>query len=173
MSNGIIVIGYQGIGKTTVAKQARAYQKVVDFESSLFKINGDRDENWYVIYSRQAVSLARQGYTVLVSSHKQVREELAKYNQDDFFIVSIIPSYKLKEDWIRKLSERQLNDPSDKNLAALLNAQTNFEDNIRDIASDSNFSNIFINDMNYDLSSILKGLNYMNSVRAYYEPSDD
>lgn len=154
--HGLIIIGYQGIGKTSLTK--KMHPLVIDFESSLFKIDGDRDDNWYVIYCRQAVAIAKQGFVVLVSSHQCVRDELGKYDQDGFGIVTIAPAYSLKDQWIDKLRKRYLNDSSEKNLAALKNAEEHYDKNIYQISSDPHFRHIFINSMNYDLATILQGI---------------
>lgn len=166
--NGLIVIGYQGIGKSSLSNNYNTL--FIDFESSLFSVDGDRDDDWHIIYCKQAVSMAKQGFIVLISSHKCVRDELSKYEQDGFNIVSITPSYELKDKWTAKLYKRYLDDPSEKNSAAYLNAKGCYEENVREIASEPNFSHIFINSMNYNLRSILKNLYdiYSNRTRAYY-----
>ena len=161
--NGLIIIGYQGIGKTTLAKSNDEMYlgnglPVIDFESSLFKIDGDRVDDWYVIYCRQAVAMAKQGFVVFVSSHQCVRNELGKYDQDDFGIATIAPTYALKEQWIDKLHKRYFNDPSEKNLAAFKDAEANYDKNIYQISSNPQFTHIFINSMGYSLKTILKGL---------------
>jgi hypothetical protein len=113
--------------------------------------------------------MAKQGLVVLTSSHKCVRDELSKYDQDGFAIVTITPSYSLKNKWIYKLRDRYLSDPSEKNIAALKNAEECYDDNIREIASESAFSHIFINSMDYSLRSIVNALCsiYSNKSRAY------
>ena len=70
---GLIIIGYQGIGKSTAAKHI---PNSIDLESSLFKIDNKRHEDWYMVYAKIAVNLARQGYIVFTSSHKKVVKEI-------------------------------------------------------------------------------------------------
>ena len=53
----MIVIGYQGIGKSTLVKECNSY---IDFESSNFKINGERPEGWEQMYCEAALDLSRQ-----------------------------------------------------------------------------------------------------------------
>ena len=167
--NGLIIIGYPGIGKSSLGTMDSANQNIIDFESSLFKIDGDRTDNWNVIYCRQAVSLAKQGFIVCISSHKCVREELARYDQDDFVIVAITPSPKLKEEWIARLRDRYLQDPSEKNIAALTNAEGHYDEYIKDIASDPNFSHIYLESTNYHLRSIINKLYKMfNSIDSRF-----
>lgn len=174
--NGLIIIGYPGIGKSSLGTMDSINQNIIDFESSLFKVNGDRTDNWwYVIYSRQAVSLAKQGFIVCISSHKCVREELAKYDQDGVVIVTIAPSPKLKEEWIARLKDRYLEDPSEKNIDALRNAEDSYDEDIEDIASDPNFSHIYLESTNYHLRSIINKLyKIFNSIdsRFYYRGTD-
>ena len=166
--NGLIIIGYPGIGKSSLAIACNA-QSIIDFESSLFKVYGDRANNWHVIYCRQAVSLARQGFIVCISSHKCVREELAKCDQDGFVIVTIAPSLKLKEEWIARLKDRYLQDPSEKNVLALQNAENSYDEDIKDIASDPNFSHIYLESTNYHLRSIINKLYKMfNSIDSRF-----
>lgn len=165
-NTGFIVIGYQGIGKSTCAKNL---SDCIDFESSLFKIDGDRDDNWYVIYCRQAVSLAKQGYTVFVSSHKDVRDELAKYDTEGKYVVVIIaPHYRLKDCWIAKLNRRYSDDPTDKNYIAWQASEARYDADILDLASDSRFSFIFIESMQYHFSSMIRNLRLMYETRTSY-----
>lgn len=152
---GLIIIGYQGIGKSSINSYNNTF---IDFESSLFKIDGDRIDNWYVIYCRQAVAMAKQGHIVLVSSHKCVRDELSTYDQINFSIATIAPSMRLKSKWISKLHSRYINDRSDKNYAAWKNAEECYDSNIQDIANSTCFSHIFINSMDYDLRKIIMDL---------------
>lgn len=56
----MIFIGYQGIGKSTLA----GYNRYIDLESGNFWINGKRDENWYIPYCNIAEHLSEQGYRV-------------------------------------------------------------------------------------------------------------
>ena len=155
--NGLIIIGYQGIGNSILNKIGHSTINI-DFESSLFEVDGDRIDGWCIVYCRQAVYLAKQGFTVCVSPHKCVRKELAKYDQDGFNIVTITPSHNLKEKWIEKLRQRYVCDPSEKNQAALKNAEDCYDDDIKEISSDPNFSHIYINSIYYDLPTIIRSL---------------
>ena len=172
-SPGLIIVGYQGIGKSSVCQVSRESDGIIDFESSLLKVDGFRAADWYVIYCRQAVALAKQGYTVLISSHECVRTELAKYDQDGFNVVIIMPHYSLQNKWISKLHDRYLNEPSDANYAAWKNAEEKFAQNICELASDPNFGHIFIMDMHYHLYSMLRNLKLIYSTRGYYDKYGD
>lgn len=155
---GLIVIGYQGIGKTTIAQEHRRY---IDLESSVFKINGRRDPNWAVVYSRQAVKLASQGYVVFVSSHKVVRDEIARRRSElvkkTFDVVTCYPAWNLKYDWIDKLEKRYYKDRSEKNSIAYLDAESNYDEEITSLSNDNRFDSRWrIDSMSYDLYDAIK-----------------
>ena len=84
----MIIIGYQGIGKSTLANKNINY---IDLESSNFFIDGKRQENWFIIYCNIANHLSEQGKNVFVSSHEVVRESL-KYSKEK--VVVVYPSLK-------------------------------------------------------------------------------
>ena len=98
---GQIVVGYQGVGKSTLAYHNRG---VIDLESSNFFVDGKRDEKWYIPYCNIARSLARQGYIVCVSSHEVVRKELERNPAERQVIV--YPALALKDAWIHSLKHR-------------------------------------------------------------------
>lgn len=156
---GMIVVGYQGIGKTSISSKTAKTDGIIDLESSLFKISGERIDGWYVIYCKVAVSLAHQGYIVLTSSHECVREELARYDTEDkYTIVVICPHPLLEDQWIQKLHNRYIKDKTDKNYVAWKDSEQHFSESIKSISSNTPFSLIFINSMNYDLFSIVISL---------------
>jgi len=64
--NGTIICGFAGIGKSMLAKK---YPNVVDLESTPFERDWKR-------YAKVARYMAKNGYIVLVSCHKELREEL-------------------------------------------------------------------------------------------------
>lgn len=165
---GMIVIGYQGIGKSTCASKRDG---IIDLESSNFKIDGERDENWYIVYCRIAVSLARQGYIVLISSHEYVRSELRKYDPEDkYTVVVICPHYTLKDQWIQRLHNRYIQDRSDKNYAAWKNAEDHFIDSVQSMTQGVVFSIIFLNSMDYDLCGIIMSLYRANQSKYNLAP---
>lgn len=107
----MIIVGYPGIGKSTIA---RKHYRFIDLESSLFKIDGERSDNWYKAYCAVAEDLSRQDHVVFVSSHSAVRETLRGSQE---VVVVIYPSIDLKDEWIRKLEERYLRTYSNGDLA--------------------------------------------------------
>ena len=124
----MIIIGYQGIGKSTLANKSKNY---IDLESSNFWHRGKRPDNWYIYYCNIAESLSKQGYNVFVSSHEVVRNRLKKYYKEE--LLCIIPSIELKDLWIRKLEDRWMNERTEKNYKAYMNAVDRYEDNINEI----------------------------------------
>lgn len=161
---GIIIAGYQGIGKTSIASKQNG---IIDLDSSVFKIDGNRTDDWYIIYCRIAVSLAEQGYTVLTSSHSCVIEEFDHYNTNGNYSITIVcPYYHLKDFWIERLKKRYDKDPSVKNYISWKDTKAHFTDEITQLASCSTVSHIFIDSMDYDLYSIIRGLRYMNYHRV-------
>ena len=92
----MIIIGYQGIGKSTLAASELKY---IDLESSNFWFYDSetkqkvRHSNWYEMYCNVAENLSRQGYIVFVSSHQPVRERLLKSKE---YVVVCVPLLILK-----------------------------------------------------------------------------
>ena len=85
----MIIIGFPGIGKSTVSK---TNDKYIDLESSCF----DKDANklWYKDYCKTAIDLSNQGYVVFVSSHDKVRDYFISNKVERVY--SIFPHIILK-----------------------------------------------------------------------------
>ena len=111
--NGRIIVGYQGIGKSTLAKQGKGY---IDLESGNFWVNGKRADDWYIPYCNIAMHLAEQGYTVFTSSHQVVRDQLVSIKTDNVDLFVCVPSLHLKDEWIKKLEDRYNETGLDKRL---------------------------------------------------------
>lgn len=145
----MIIIGYQGIGKSTLAKDSLKY---IDLKSGNFWINGERDEQWYKPYCNIANHLSAQGYTVFTSSHKEVREELKNSSE----VVKIaFPALELKTDWLIKLTNRYNESMLVEDYKALMNASLYYEDNIEDLMNEP-FDKIVINNINYNLRELIE-----------------
>lgn len=145
----MIIIGYQGIGKSTLAKDSWKY---IDLESGNFWINGERDEQWYKSYCNIANHLSAQGYTVFTSSHKEVREELKNSSE----VVKIaFPALELKTDWLIRLTNRYNESMLEKDYKALINASLYYEDNINDLMNEP-FDKIVINNIDYNLRKLIE-----------------
>ena len=152
----MIIIGYPGIGKSTLATSSdliEGYKGVIDLESSCFhnKHINARDDFWYVPYCQVAADLSRQGYMVLVSSHENVCRELAKYT---VYIKVCYPDLSLKEEWIKKLRCRYLESQVEKDRRAYERAVDYYEEDIKSFTK-YGFDKIVIDSMEYKLVDIL------------------
>ena len=145
----MIIIGYQGIGKSTLANKDINY---IDLESGNFWIDGKRHEDWYIPYCNIANHLSKQGKNVFISSHEVVRNELLKSNEK---VVVVFPSINLKEQWLDKLELRYKDTHLDKDYKALMNAKDRYEENIKELEK-NNFIKIEIFDIDYDLEELLE-----------------
>lgn len=139
----MIIIGYQGIGKSTWA----GVKGYIDLESSNFWHDGKRPDDWYIYYCNIADHLSSQGYKVFVSSHAEVREYL-KYSSE--LVVSVVPSQDLKDEWIAKLEHRQDLYPSEKNYKALAKARECYTKDVKDIIL-SGYPTCMLHEMDYTL----------------------
>lgn len=151
----MIVIGYQGIGKSTLASKSLRY---IDLESSSFWFDDPETKQkirhvmWYAMYCNVAEDLSRQGYTVFISSHQPVREMLLK---SDEYTIACVPALDLKDKWIEKLRSRYENSGLEKDYKAYMNAIDGFTENVTEIMR-SGFDVLEIKDMNYDLKKLLE-----------------
>lgn len=143
----MIIAGYPGIGKTTLANKNNS---VIDLESSHFR--GIKD--WYKYYIEVAKSLSRQGFTVFVSTHPAVIERLITTVPDKYTGL-IYPSIKLKDKWVEKAGERLTSKPSDKNYRAYVRVFENFEDDVKYFES-YNIKKIEIDDIDYKLGDVVE-----------------
>lgn len=144
----MIIIGYQGIGKSTICKDNPRY---IDFESSALKMFGRRPPNWELPYCQMAICLSKQGYVVFTSSHKEVREMFKGYDE---YCIAIVPTLELKNEWCIKLKRRYEESGLEKDKLALLNANERYEDNIKEIMDDVH-DTFLIDSMDYDLKQIV------------------
>lgn len=161
-SKGLIIIGYPGIGKSSIVKDMNfilnSKINLIDFESSLFKVSDTRYPDWHIVYVNQAISLAKQGYVVLISSHECVREEIANRDRDGWNVVSIAPSVKLKDEWLDKLLDRYKRTATEKDSMAYRAAKERYSEDVLDISAEENMSHITLETMEYDLSAIVEYL---------------
>jgi hypothetical protein len=145
----MIIIGYQGIGKSSLAGRDHKY---IDLESGNFWVDGKRAEDWYKPYCQIANHLSQQGYVVFTSSHEVVRKELENSKE---LVVVCYPSLKLKDMWIDKLENRYRDTGLEKDYKALMNAKDRFEENIKELANSYFYHKIELKDTDYDLEAAL------------------
>ena len=145
----MIIIGYQGIGKSTLAKKSRGF---IDLESSNFFHHGNRPDDWFVYYCKIAESLSRQGYIVFVSSHEPVRKWL---KQSDEREIIICPDFDVEKEWIDKLEKRYTLTNEGKDFRAWQNAVYRYKENIKEL-HDCGIPVISIRTMAYDLEQMIR-----------------
>lgn len=147
----MIVIGYQGIGKSTLANREKDY---IDLESSCFRIDGVRADDWHKAYGNIALDLSRQGYDVFTASHAVLREWLGTHNATGEKIIICYPSTALRDLWVKKLENRYNKTQLQKDFAAWKNAEDRYVDNINEMIVDADrysFGKCCLMSMDYDL----------------------
>ena len=151
----MIIIGFPGIGKSTLACNNYRF---VDLESSYFKTPDIRNEDWVVEYCQCAVYLSLHGFIVFVSSHKAVRDYIAKMRTNEL-VACIFPSERIKEQWIKKLEDRYMDSGLDKDYRAFIRARDHYDDDIRELYSDDGISyKWIITNINYNLEEEIEEL---------------
>lgn len=145
----MIIIGYPGIGKSTLAGRDHKY---IDLESSNFKIDGERSEDWYKVYCKVAEDLSRQGYIVFVSCHSAVREALRNSGE---IVAVVFPTSSLEKEWIVKLRDRYEETNSYKDEMAYKRAKDHFYEDIVDLCECNISYKMQLNNMGYDLEAAI------------------
>ena len=148
-----IVFGYPCIGKTSIARLNKNY---VDLESSIFKIDGERDPNWYKVYVNMAIHIVNQDRIVLMSTHPWTRDYIADMKDLDIPIFIVYPDISLKDFWDYKVSMRYTIDPSQKNLTALNKVKNDYEKDIKGLEADTRFPHLVLKDQKYILDDEIK-----------------
>lgn len=161
----MIIIGYPGIGKSTIAKNMA---NCIDLESSNFWIEENnikkRIDNWQKAYVNVATDLSSQGNIVFVSSHYLVREELK--NVKDEFICVIYPSLDLRVGWIEKLRDRYEHTKLNKDLAAYNRVKDYYDEDIKDLMH-SDFYKSPIDKIDYTLGKIIADIKLGKSIISW------
>ena len=145
----MIIVGYQGIGKSSISNSDT---RCIDLESGNFFVDSKRPDDWYKYYVQIAKHLSEQGYTVFVSSHKVVRDELKATNAED--VAVCFPDINIKEQWIERLRDRYKRTGLDKDWRALLNAEQNYMSSILELydeATKNGWETLIVGTTNYDL----------------------
>lgn len=151
----MIIVGYQGIGKSTLAANDLKY---IDLESSNFFIGDKRAEDWYIPYCNIAEHLSEQGYNVFVSSHAVVRQELKNRTLTTLRAI-VCPDPELEDLWVEKLRLRYEQTLSNKDYKAYMNATDRYAENIKELMSESGFIIKLITKMDYNLREVIENYN--------------
>ena len=151
----MIIIGFPGIGKSTLAS---SNDKFVDLESSYFKPVNNRNDDWVVDYCKLAELLSKNGHIVFISSHKAVRDYIAKMRTDEL-VVCVFPSERIREQWIKKLEDRYMDSNLDKDYRAFIRTRDHYDDYIRELYSDNGILYKWvITNINYNLEEEIEKL---------------
>ena len=142
----MIIIGYQGIGKSCLSRSA---SNVIDLESGCFWNRNYRHIDWYVYYCQIALDLSAQGNVVFTSSHQDVRYQFYRMEHHDDIAVCY-PSLELKDFWIEKLQARYEQTKLPKDEKAWERAALCYEADIKDLMA-SSFDKIELDNMYYHL----------------------
>lgn len=93
----MIISGYAGVGKSTLAKEVAG---IMDLESTPFEKDWDR-------YAKCAIHYHKNGYIVLVSCHKEIRERiLSMLAEDNTNVCTIAPNVADKELYRERYTRR-------------------------------------------------------------------
>ena len=146
----MIIIGYPGIGKSTLAGR---YKDYIDLESSNWN-NPDntKPDNWWWSYGKVAEDLSRQGYRVFVSCHKEIQNYFRESNEE---VMICYPDFELRDEWINKLKLRYDKDHSQKNKNALDTAEKFYMQHINDLYLAPFKHKCVLKDINYTLDNEL------------------
>lgn len=162
----MIIVGYPGIGKTTIASK---FHDFFDFDSSSMIITEDgsnkKPDYWWELYARIAIKLNRD-LNVFVSSHKEVQEEILKQAKEAGVMEHVricYPALELKEQWLKRLKERYEASGLDKDKRAFDYATAHYEENIMAMKKIPGVKHKEIKEMPYDLYKILTGCNGYNT----------
>lgn len=130
MKQGMIILGYPGIGKSSIA----GFDRYIDLDASNFRFfpEGPKISGWEKVYVQFAVDIARQGYTVLIGTHASSVRHFAmnKESYDDISIGIICPSAALRDAWIDRLRTRMLKTKLPKDQRAYDKACDSFDQDI-------------------------------------------
>ena len=144
----MIVIGYIGIGKSTLAMNQTGY---IDLDSSTFMFNNKRCDNWVTYYCQVAESLSKQGY--VVSCHFDVIEYFKK---SDERAIIIHPSIQNELEWKKKVKDRYENSKTDKDYKAWIRCLNMFKPDIAYLMT-CGIPHFELDD-NYDLNKFIRDI---------------
>lgn len=142
----MIVIGYPGIGKSTITKDNVGY---IDYDSSLFQ----KEDDWAELYVKGAVNLSKMGNIVFVSSHKEVQDLLVNCSEK---VVIVYPALQLHDFWIDKLRVRYEKSKSQYDYKALMRCVSNYCEDILTLREAQFENKLEITTEEYNLEDLLK-----------------
>ena len=167
----MIIFGYQGIGKSSLANSPTG-ALYIDLESSLFRtpMHPERSEDWFQAYGNIVCDLDKQGKFVFSACHQQIRDYIASEKDLKGVVAAICyPSLELREEWLYRLRQRWMDTQLPKDKAALDFAEASYSSSIKALDKDTDYDHIILNNMNYNLMNIL--ISYYNY--KYYEISNE
>ena len=153
---GKLIFGFPGVGKSVAAS---INHSCIDLESSHFK----NDTQFPCRYCEVAYELSMQGNCVFMSTHQAVRDficnnylnQLLAYNVK---VCILCPDISLKNDWIKRLYNRYIKQPSSKNQRAYENVKNNFDQYVQelnDYAHTHQLELINIKELDYNLLDLI------------------
>lgn len=146
----MIIMGYPGIGKTTLAN---GDYRFIDLDSSNPLLTGlIKKKHWERQYVGTAIYLSKKGYHVFVSTHPEVIKEVIARDGNNALIV--FPSKDIKEYWLEKLLDRYKSLPNRQTHNAWRRARDHFDEDIEEL-SNVKCHQIVLETESYDLK---KGL---------------
>ena len=122
----MIVFGYPGIGKTTIAKYDYRF---IDLDPSDPLIRWRwpwKKDDWVTDYCNMALLLSKQGYYVMVSTHPKVIRKLVANGEESYCFV--YPDISIRKEWVNKLKERYKDYPNRSTHNAYVRARDHFEE---------------------------------------------
>ena len=153
----MIIFGYQGIGKSTLANSPSG-ESYIDLESSMFRtpMHPERSEDWFQAYGNIVCGLNKMGRNVFSACHQQIRDYIAS-EKDLNGVIAVIcyPSIELREEWLYRLRQRWIDTKLPKDKAALDYAEASYSSSIKALNRDTNYDHLILNNMDYDLQAIL------------------
>lgn len=168
----MIIFGYQGIGKSTLANSPSG-ESYIDLESSMFRtpMHPERSEDWFQAYGNIVYDLNKQNKFIFSACHQQIRDYIAS-EKDLKGVMSVIcyPSIELREEWLYRLRQRWIDTQLPKDKAALDYAEASYSSSIKALDKDTDYDHLILTKMNYNLHDILIGyFNYKYSMVAHLE----
>ena len=168
----MIIFGYQGIGKSTLANR-NIDTIFIDLESSMFRtpMHPERSEDWFQVYGNIVYDLNKQNKFIFSACHQQIRDYIAS-EKDLKGVMSVIcyPSIELREEWLYRLRQRWIDTQLPKDKAALDYAEASYSSSIKALDKDTDYDHLILTKMNYNLHDILIGyFNYKYSMVAHLE----